>query len=157
MMSPKIRKNTTLAIRIILGLLFLLSGIGKLIDGSDARYLVELLATKFYWLIEYAGPIVITTSLLELLFAALLLLGKKLKLAFWGSLALVTVFTLTLGYFYMQGMSIENCGCFGALGIGGGLTSTLIRNGVLLLLIIVGLIFRKYAEGGTTIQETATG
>lgn len=154
MISPKIHRITTLTIRIILGLLFLLSGIGKLIDGSDARYLVELLATEFYWLIEYAGPIVIATSLLELLFAALLLLGKRLKLAFWGSLGLVTAFTITLGYFYLQGMNIASCGCFGALGIGGGLTSTLIRNGVLLVLIILGLVFRKNSAE-ETVQHAA--
>lgn len=133
------QKNILLTIRILLGLIFLASGIGKLIDSSDALYLVELLASEFYWLIEYANPIVIGTSLLELLFAVLLLWGRKLKTALWGSLALVSVFTITLGYFYLQGMSIASCGCFGALGIGGGLTATLIRNGVLLILITAGL------------------
>lgn len=138
-MKPKMQKNILLTIRILVGVIFLASGIGKLIDSSDARYLVELLATEFYWLIEYANPIVIGTSLLELVFATLLLWGKKLKPAFWGSLALVSVFTIVLGHFYLQGMSIESCGCFGALGIGGGLTATLIRNGFLLILITTGL------------------
>lgn len=134
------QKYILLTIRILLGLLFLASGVSKLIDASDARYLVELLASEFYWLIEYANPIVIGTSLLELLFAALLLWGKKLKAALWGSLALVSVFTIILSYFYLQGMSIASCGCFGALGIGGGLEATLIRNGVLLILILGGLL-----------------
>lgn len=133
------QKKILLTIRILLGLLFLASGIGKLIDASDARYLVELLASEFYWLIEYANPIIIGTSLLELFLAVLLIWGKNIKAALWGSLALVSVFTVTLGYFYLQGMSIENCGCFGALGIGGGLEATLIRNGVLLLLIVGAL------------------
>jgi len=142
-MKPKMQKNILLTIRILLGLIFIASGVGKLIDSSDARYLVELLASEFYWLIEYANPIVIGTSLLELLLAVFLIWGKKLKAALWGSLALVSVFTITLGYFYLQGMSIESCGCFGALGIGGGLEATLIRNGILLLLIIGAFLLMK--------------
>lgn len=144
-MNRNYNKMSRTIIRYLLGVLFLLSGIGKLIDSSNARYLVELLATKFYWLIEYADPIVIGTSLLELLLAVLLLWGKQVKTALWGSLGLVTVFTLVLGYFYLQGMSVENCGCFGALGIGGGLEATLVRNGVLLVLISGGLwlFYRK--------------
>lgn len=153
-MSPKVHKWSILTVRYILGILFLLSGIGKLIDGSNARYLVELLATEFYWLIEYAAPIVIAISILELLFAALLLLGKKLNIALWGSLTLVAAFTVTLGYFYLQGMNVENCGCFGALGIGGGLTATLIRNGILLVIIVIGLVFRREAAD-VQLQETA--
>lgn len=142
-MSRNYKELSLTIIRYLLGALFLLSGIGKLIDGNNARYLVELLATKFYWLIEYAGPIVIGTSLLELVLAVLLLWGKKVRAALWGSLGLVTAFTVTLGYFYLQGMSVENCGCFGALGIGGGLEATLLRNGVLLLLILTSLILKQ--------------
>ncbi len=142
-MSRNYKKLSLTVIRYLLGIIFLLSGVGKLIDSSNARYLVELLATKFYWLIEYAEPIVMGTSLLELLLAVLLLWGKQLKSALWGSLALVTAFTITLGYFYLQGMSVENCGCFGALGIGGGLEATLLRNAVLLVLIIGGLILSR--------------
>lgn len=139
-MSRNYKKLSLTVIRYLLGIIFLLSGVGKLIDSSNARYLVELLATKFYWLIEYAEPIVMGTSLLELLLAVLLLWGKQLKSALWGSLALVTAFTITLGYFYLQGMSVENCGCFGALGIGGGLEATLLRNAVLLVLIFGGIV-----------------
>jgi len=137
------QKNILLTIRILLGLIFLASGVGKLIDSSDARYLVELLASEFYWLIEYADPIVIGTSLLELVLAILLLWGRKLKISLWASLGLVSTFTIVLGHFYLQGMSIESCGCFGALGIGGGLEATLIRNGILLLLIIGAFLLMK--------------
>lgn len=146
-MSPKSRRISLTVIRCLLGILFLLSGIGKLIDGSDARYLVELLATEFFWLIEYANPIVISTSLLELALAVFLLWGRHLRYALYGSLALVSTFTLVLAYFYLQGMSIASCGCFGALGIGGGLEATLLRNAVLLALIATALfIGRRNAE-----------
>jgi uncharacterized membrane protein YphA (DoxX/SURF4 family) len=123
-------------IRIILGLLFLLSGIGKLINGSDARYLVELLATEVYWVIEYASAIVLTTSILELFFAVLLLWNKYIKSALTGILVMLISFSGVLSRFYFQGMTVESCGCFGAFGFSSGLEFTLIRNFVLIILTI---------------------
>lgn len=123
-------------IRIILGLLFLVSGIGKLINDSDARYLVELLATEVYWVIEYAGAIVLTTSVLELVFAVLLLWNKFIKSALSGILAMLIGFSSLLSYFYFQGMTVESCGCFGAFGFSSGLEFTLIRNIALIILAI---------------------
>jgi len=139
-MSTKTRRISLLTIRIILGLLFLLSGIGKLIEGSDARYLVELMATEFYWLIEYASPIVIIFSVLELAIAGLLLWGRKIVLALSAALTMLIGFNSVPGYFYLQGMNVENCGCFGALGIGGGLEATLLRNFVLMALVIAAYL-----------------
>lgn len=127
-------------IRIILGLLFLVSGVGKLINGADARYLVELLATEFYWLIEYARPIVITTSIFELVLAVFLLWGRYLKWALSGTLVMLIGFSSVLGYFYFQGMSIDSCGCFGAFGFSSGLEFTLVRNLVLILISIAAFI-----------------
>ncbi|MGM0546958.1 MAG: MauE/DoxX family redox-associated membrane protein [Bacteroidota bacterium] len=123
-------------IRIILGLLFLLSGIGKLINDSDARYLVELLATEVYWVIEYASAIVLTTSILELFFAVLLLWNKYIKSALTGILIMLIGFSGVLSRFYFQGMTVESCGCFGAFGFSSGLEFTLIRNFVLIILTI---------------------
>ena len=142
-MSTKTRRITLLSIRFILALLFLASGIGKLIDGSNARYLVELMATEFYWLIEYTNPIVIIFSLLELVVAGALVWGRKLKWSFIAALVMLIFFSSVLSYFYFQGMSVESCGCFGAIGIGGGLGATLARNAVLLILAITGLILLK--------------
>jgi hypothetical protein len=124
------------AIRLILGIIFLVSGVGKLISGSEARYLVELLATEYYWLIEYAHFIVITTSIIEILLAVFLLWNKFLKWALTGSLALLIGFSSVLSYFYFQGMSVENCGCFGAFGFASGLEFTLLRNLILIALIL---------------------
>lgn len=138
-MKPKYRSNVLLAIRIILGLLFLLSGIGKLISGAQAQYLVELMATRFYWLIEYSSLIVTATSLIELILSAMLLWGTYLRWALSVSLLMLAGFTSVLSYFYLQGMSVESCGCFGAFGFASGLEFTLIRNAVLILLAVSAL------------------
>ncbi|PAU92978.1 hypothetical protein CK503_13710 [Aliifodinibius salipaludis] len=127
-------------IRLLLGILFLISGIGKLISGSDARYLVELLATEFYWLIEYATAIVIATSIIELVLAVFLIWNKFLKWALSGTLAMLISFSSVLSYFYFQGMSVENCGCFGAFGFASGLEFTLLRNLILIALIIIAYL-----------------
>ena len=140
MPNPKYLRNSLVVIRIILGIVFLLSGVGKLINASDARYLVELLATRYYWLIEYGNLIVITTSLAEVAIAVLLLWGKYLRSALGGALLLLAGFSTVLSYFYLQGMSVENCGCFGAFGFASGLEFTLIRNMVLILLSISALV-----------------
>ena len=139
-MNQSYLNKSLTVIRLLLGILFLVSGIGKLISGSDARYLVELLATEYYWLIEYANFIVITTSIIEIILAILLIWNKVLKWALTGTLAMLMGFSSVLSYFYFQGMSVENCGCFGAFGFASGLEFTLIRNAVLILLTIIAFV-----------------
>ncbi|MDX1638756.1 MAG: DoxX family membrane protein [Balneolaceae bacterium] len=147
-MSPNTRTYALLTIRVILGGLFLLSGVGKLIDSSDAIYLVELLATEYYWLIEYGNQIVVGTSIIELLLAVLLFWGRQLRWVFSASFLLVLSFTVVIAYFYLQGMSVASCGCFGAFGGGGGLTVTLLRNAALLLLVAGGLVMQSFSSTG---------
>lgn len=140
-MTSKIRTYTLFVIRILLGLIFLASGFGKLIDSGYVNYdLIRLLSTTFYWIIEYAAPIIISISLIELLVAVMLLWGKKIKWAFSISLFMLIGFSSVLGYFYLQGMNVASCGCFGAFGFSSGLEFTLIRNGVMILLAIASLV-----------------
>ncbi len=139
-MNQSYLNKSLTVIRLLLGILFLVSGVGKLISGSEARYLVELLATEYYWLIEYANFIVIITSIIEIILAVLLIWNKLLKWALAGTLAMLGGFSTVLSYFYFQGMSVENCGCFGAFGFASGLEFTLIRNAVLIMLTIIAFI-----------------
>ncbi|HYW34028.1 MAG TPA: MauE/DoxX family redox-associated membrane protein [Balneolaceae bacterium] len=134
-MTLKSRRIALITIRIILGLVFLLSGIGKLISSGDARYMVELLATKFYWLVEYTGIIVHVISVIELLLAIMLLWGKKLRWTLSAALLLILAFSSVLSYYYVQGFDVKSCGCFGAFHLGGGLAMSLLKNLVLLSLI----------------------
>ena len=138
-MNRSLRSYLPIGIRFILALIFLASGIGKLIEPGNARYLVELMATEYYWLIEYSSLIVTVTSIVEIVLALMLVWGKWIQAAYLASALMITFFTLVLGYFWLQGQSIENCGCFGALGIGGGLEASLIRNIVMLILVAGGL------------------
>lgn len=155
-MSSKTQQYISVGIRIILGLMFLLSGVGKLIDNSNAIYMVELLATKFYWLIEYSTFIVTLTSVVELILAVFLLLGIKLRWTLTGSFLMVLWFTIVVSYFYLQGMSVASCGCFGAFDLGGGLGTTLVRNVILLALIFGGFFMEWKKSSGSEETEDAT-
>ncbi|MDX1671797.1 MAG: hypothetical protein R3211_05610 [Balneolaceae bacterium] len=148
MLSAKVKQRSLLVIRLLLGTLFLLSGVGKLISAGDARYLVELMATEVYWLIEYTDLIVYGTSVVELILAGFLLWGRELPWAFGGSILLLLGFTSVLGYFWLQGQSVESCGCFGAFGGGGGLEVTLIRN-----LVLIGMVIGGYLLGPANRKE----
>ena len=146
MMKPKYQHRALTTIRFILGIIFLVSGIGKLIDGAEAQYLVELMATEFYWLIEYSSIIVTGTSVLELLLAFFLLSGKQLKWALGITLLMLIGFSSVLFYFYLQGMNVEGCGCFGAFGFSSGLEFTLLRNLVLMVLCCTALWILKLVK-----------
>jgi uncharacterized membrane protein YphA (DoxX/SURF4 family) len=146
-LKPKTSRVSLIIIRIILGLVFLLSGVGKLLDSGYVNYdLIRLLSEQFFWIIEYAALIMITISVVELLLSVLLLWGKWLTFALTASLLMLLTFTGVLGYYYLQGMNIEGCGCFGAFGFGGGLEVTLIRN-LVLMALIVGAFFLRSSSG----------
>src|SRR5690554_1704721 len=126
--------------RFILGTIFLLSGIGKIIDNSDAIYLVELMATEFFWLVEWRYAIVYLTIAIELILAILLFLKTRLKATYIFTFGFLVFFTSVITFFYLEGYDIASCGCFGAFGFSGGLSSTLIRNIILLILTAIGFV-----------------
>ncbi len=139
-MTKPLKKHIPQLPRYILGLTFILSGAGKLIDREGAKYLVELMASEIYFLIEWQDTIVFTTIIIELILAALLLLRKHPLKTYIFSFLFVGGFTTMISYFLMEGFSVESCGCFGAFGLSGGLETTLIRNIALLILIVVGYL-----------------
>jgi len=153
-MNRKYKRIGLITIRIILGGVFLLSGLGKLIDSSDARYLVELLATKYYVLIEYATPIITTVSIIELLLAVFLLWGKRIKITLAASFLLILGFTIIFGYFFLEGQQIASCGCFGAFGLSTSLDITLLRNIILMILIVTGFVFSFTPSESPAFSET---
>lgn len=134
------KKYLSEASRILLGIVFLLSGIGKIIENSDAIYLVELMASEFFWLVEWRYEVVYLTIAIELILSALLFFRIGLKATYIFTFFFLSFFTAVVTFFYLEGFDVASCGCFGAFGLSGGLESTLIRNVVLLLLTVVGFI-----------------
>jgi len=105
-------KYLILAFRFILGFIFLMSSIGKLIDlqGSvDAVYGFNVFPMAFA---RFAG---LTVPFIELLVALALIFGVFTRLAALGvSIMSLCFFLVKAHVLYIQGRQID-CGCFGAL------------------------------------------
>lgn len=132
------KKYVSEAPRILLGIVFLLSGVGKIIDNSDAIYMVELMASVFYWLVEWRHEVVYLTIAIELILCVLLFFRIRLIPTYIFTFFFLCFFTGVVTFFYLEGFDVASCGCFGAFGLSGGLLSTLIRNVILLLLTVTG-------------------
>lgn len=141
-MNTKLRSRILLTLRIFVGLIFLLSGVGKLINSNDAQYLVELMGMEIYWIIEFKTFIVYSITILELIIAGLLLSNRYTKAAFIASLLLLVFMTSILMYFQLQDMNVESCGCFGAFDILSGPVATISKNVVLMILSVAGIFSR---------------
>lgn len=129
-----------MAIRAVLGLVLLASGVGKLIDPSDAGSLVGVVMGSDSFLTSISTLIVVAVSVVELVLVAWLAWGKHLGAALLACLALVGVFTVVVGSIVMSGQGVATCGCFGAFGLGLSAEWTLMRNLGLLAIILTGLL-----------------
>ena len=119
--------------RLLVGLVFLLSGLLKAIDTAAFADLISQYGAL--WL-GYAAPIVI---FIEILLGVLLVFGYYPKLITWASIA----FLLVVSLIYLYGVSakgITNCGCFGPLTwLNSKPWLTFTRNGILLALLLPSL------------------
>lgn len=92
----------------ILGLFFLIAGIGKMLDTfSFGELMYDYGFGQFYWL----SPIFAS---LEVYLGSMLLLSIYTKSAVRISFMLLCVFTIAFGYAYLN-KGIENCGCLGTV------------------------------------------
>jgi uncharacterized membrane protein YphA (DoxX/SURF4 family) len=138
---------TIMVLRLVLGLLYLLSAIGKIMDLSgsvSAVYNFQILPDALVEPIGYIIPFV------ELLCALGLLFGVFTRLSAFGiGLMSLVYFVVKLIVLFVQGRSIE-CGCFGALME--TFASVTIWMDIPALLVSLGIIFSNsrhwFAIGG---------
>lgn len=132
-------RRAAAALRLSLAGVLALSGIGKLIDAEAAKNVFVLLVDHDPLSAAWAEGVVGAIACIELALAALLLSGWRPRLALAGSAALVSAFTLALLTLPARGLSVAECGCFGALLPSGSLAITSIRNLSLLALCWLAL------------------
>jgi uncharacterized membrane protein YphA (DoxX/SURF4 family)/peroxiredoxin len=117
--------------RLVLALVFIVSGVAKLLDRDDARQAMRNFGMP--------GPLArvggIGLPLAELLIAALLLPQRTAWLGATGALLLLLMFIAAISYQLARGRRPE-CHCFGALDAGPIGARTLVRNAVLSLLAL---------------------
>ena len=101
-------------VRIIVGLLFIFSGLVKAIDPLGLSYKMQEFfelwgMTQFN---EHTLWLSVVMIAFEIIAGVALLLGWQMKLFSWLLLLLILFFTFLTGYAYLSG-KFKNCGCFG--------------------------------------------
>ena len=107
-------KSTVNIARVIVGLLFIFSGLVKAIDPLGLSYKMQ----EFFelWGMHRFNSWTLLMSVLmnafEIIAGFALLLGWRIKLFSWLLLLLIVFFTFLTGYAYLSG-KFKSCGCFG--------------------------------------------
>ena len=140
------------AARIIVGVLFIFSGLVKANDPLGLSYKMQeffdvwsrtpSLTGFMHFLYDYAFSFSIITITLEIIVGIGILLGYKKKFFIWLLLILIVFFTFLTGYAALSG-KIATCGCFGDCI---PLTSmqSFIKDIVLIVLILILFVGQKY-------------
>ncbi len=140
------------AARIIVGVLFIFSGLVKANDPLGLSYKMQeffdvwsrtpSLTGFMHFLYDYAFAFSIITITLEIIVGIGILLGYKKKFFTWLLLILIVFFTFLTGYAALSG-KIATCGCFGDCI---PLTSmqSFIKDLILVVLILILLLGQKY-------------
>lgn len=138
--------------RIIVGILFIFSGLVKANDPHGLSYKMQeffevwashaSLATFMHWLSLYALPFSIIMITLEILVGVGILLGIWKKFFTTLLLLLIIFFAFLTGYAALSG-KIATCGCFGDC-IPLSSMESFIKDLVLLVLVLILFFGRKY-------------
>ena len=101
------------AIRVAVGVIFLLFGIGKATELKEQFYAS---INQYQMLPEQIVPFFGTALVyLEIVLAILLILGIFTRLATWGISALLIMFIIAIGQAMLRGLDLPDCGCSGGL------------------------------------------
>ena len=97
--------------RIIIGSIFLVSGLGKLFSP----YQNFLYVIQAYQLLPSWGEVLVAQIFpwIELLVGVFMLIGLWTPWALRGALLLFGIFVVVVGQALIRGLPLENCGCFG--------------------------------------------
>jgi len=137
--------------RIIVGVLFIFSGLIKAFDPLGLAYKLQEFCeawangpmnSTLAWLNAHALPLSVLMNTLEVALGVALLIGWQKKMVSWLLLLLMIFFLYLTGYALFTG-KVRECGCFGSC-IPLSPMGTFVKDVVLLVLILFILIKRKY-------------
>jgi uncharacterized membrane protein YphA (DoxX/SURF4 family) len=108
------KRNTLIAIRWIVGLLFIFSGLVKANDPLGLSYKMQEFFEVWNWysFYDYTLPFSLIMNVFEVLAGVAVIIGWRMKLFSWLLLLLIIFFSFLTGYAVLSG-KIKTCGCFG--------------------------------------------
>src|ERR1700689_888957 len=101
-------------IRILVGILFIFSGLVKADDPLGLSYKMQEFfeVWNFHWLDHFTLAFSVLMIVFEIVAGVAILLGWRMKLFSWLILLLIIFFSFLTGYAFLSG-KIHECGCFG--------------------------------------------
>jgi uncharacterized membrane protein YphA (DoxX/SURF4 family) len=139
-------KILTTISRILVGLLFIFSGLIKANDALGFSYKLTEYFEVFgiHFLIPLAVPLAMFICIFEIVLGIMLLLGAKVKLTLWLLLLMIVFFTF-LTFYSAYFNKVNSCGCFGDA-IPLTPWQSFSKDLILLILIIILFIGRSYIQ-----------
>jgi len=128
-------------IRYGLASVFLLSGVGKLVDPAGGVGLVTLVSEAFGVVgFVYGKQVVYLVAAVEMFIVLLLLIEPYARAGLIMFCGLMALFTFGLTILAISGIDVPDCGCFGPFIPGGSLKLALLRNIAILLFSCCGYV-----------------
>lgn len=129
-----------LVLRILIGVLFVLSGIEKL----TRNYENFILVVQSYKVLNDHGAVYVARVLpwLELILGAFLILGFRVRATLVALWVLISAFIAVVGSALFRKLPIDDCGCFGGA-VSFPLKGILIFDTALWTLILLMIVFYK--------------
>ncbi len=136
-------KKALVAIRWIVGLLFIFSGLIKANDPSGLSYKMQEFFDVWGWhfMDDYTLIFSLIMNVSEVVAGIAVIIGWRIPLFSWLLLLLIIFFSFLTGYALFSG-KIKTCGCFGdCIPITAG--QSFIKDIILLLFILIIWLYRK--------------
>lgn len=148
-------KTLTQICRILVGVLFILSGFIKANDTIGFSYkLVEYFELfDMYYFVDYAVAFAMFICIFEIMVGVALLLGAYTRFTMWLLLLMIIFFTILTGYSAITG-KVTDCGCFGDA-VKLKPVESFIKDVVLLVLILFMFFYDFYIA--PVFNKTITG
>jgi len=143
MKTSKTRNTGLLIIRLVVGILFIFSGLIKANDPLGLSYKMQEFfeAWHMVYLNVYALPLALIMNVFEVLAGVAIIIGWRIRLFSWLLLLLIIFFAFLTGYATYSG-KFKSCGCFGDCLPLTPLQS-FVKDLILLVLIIILFAYRK--------------
>ena len=136
--------------RILIALVFIISGIIKLLSAKD---FISSINSFEVVPVSLQLPIGYLIIMLEIVLGVLILLNVKLNFSLKTIISILIIFTAFLIVKYSEGAEVS-CGCFGDLSTGKISISNILRNLILIIVAIVVLSYNIKLGSKNKLQDT---